>query len=479
MTQTQTGTHADAFFASDVLASSIDAIVSELTQHASRITSIRGPEGELKADYEQLVKRAGESRGRGLMLPYIGSGLGNGVFVELADGSVKYDLTNGIGPHFFGHSDADLTRVALESSARDTSMQGHLQMNADAVEYTELLVEEASRNSRLRHCFLGTSGAMANESALKICMAHKAPASRVIAFQDCFMGRSLAMSCIGDNPAFRVGLPSVIDVDYMPFFTPANVLKHGGEKKFIEIAVAQLKEYIHRYPDQHACFVFELVQGEGGYNDAPREFFVALMDVCKEHGIPIWMDEIQTFGRTTEMFCYEAFDLGEYVDVLSAGKLTQACATLFTEELTPSGPLLSGTFLGSTVALNVGKRMLTRLREGGYYGPDGIIARHHQTYLEHVKTLAEKHPDCFPRSEEVPTIAGGLGGMMRMTPFGGEKAMIAKFCKTLFDEGAIAIWCGHGPYHARFLPPLGNLPFEEWDGIFDVFERTLMRVAGK
>jgi 4-aminobutyrate aminotransferase-like enzyme len=477
MTQTKTATVSDAFFSSDVLNTSIDAIVNALTEHASKITGVKPPDGDLKTEYESIVKRAGEARGRGLMLPYVGSGMGNGIFVELADGSVKYDLTNGIGPHFFGHSDPELTRVALEAAARDTSMQGHLQMNTDAVEYTELLVKEAGRNSRLAHCFLGTSGAMANESALKICMAHRSPATRVIAFADCFMGRSLAMSCIGDNPAFRAGLPNVMQVDYMPFFTPGNIKRAGGEQAFIKEAVRLLNEYIHRYPDQHACFAFELVQGEGGYNTAPREFFTALMDVCKEHGIPIWLDEIQTFGRTTEMFCFDVLDLGQYIDVVSAGKLTQACATFYTQEMNPSGPLLSGTFLGSTVSINVGRRMLERLREGGYYGESGSIAQHHKAFVRHVEALAAKHPECFPISDEVPTVAGGIGGMMRMTPFGGEKTKIATFCKTLFDEGAVAIWCGHGPYHARFLPPLGNMSLDAWPGIFEVIERTLLKVA--
>ncbi|MHC4977118.1 MAG: aminotransferase class III-fold pyridoxal phosphate-dependent enzyme [Planctomycetota bacterium] len=478
MTQTQTQTKAGSFFNSDVLASSIDTIVNEMAKHASAITQVRGPENELKEQYETFLKRAAEARGRGLMLPYLGSGMGNGIFVELADGSVKYDLTNGIGPHFFGHSDPELARVALEAATHDTSMQGHLQMNMDAIEYCELLISEARKGSRLEHCFLSTSGAMANESAMKLCMAYK-HAFRVIAFQDCFMGRSLAMSCIGDNPVFRKNLPYVMDVDYMPYFTPHNIRKFGGQTQFIDAAVEKLRRYINRYPDQHACFVFELVQGEGGYNSAPREFFVALMEVCKEHGIPVWLDEIQTFGRTTEMYCYDVFDLGQYVDVLSAGKLTQACATLFTEEFNPTGPLLSGTFLGSTVSLNVGKSMLERLRDGGYYGESGIIAKHHQEFVRLVDALAAKHPDCFPKTDDVPSFAGGLGGMMRMTPFGGKKEKIAEFCKALFEEGAVAIWCGHGPYHARFLPPLGNMSMDEWPRVFEVIERTLLRVAGK
>src|SRR5690606_37817281 len=131
-----------------------------------------------------------------------------------------------------------------------------------------------------------------------------------------------------------------------------------GEGAAIEQSVRALEKLIKRYPKQHACFVFELVQGEGGFNTAPRQFFVELMDRCRSAGIPIWDDEIQTFGRLDRMFAYEALDLGDYVDVFCVGKMTQACATLFTEEFNPQAGLLSGTFIGEGVSFRVGRRIL-------------------------------------------------------------------------------------------------------------------------
>ena len=56
---------------------------------------------------------------------------------------------------------------------------------------------------------------MANESALKVCQQKTNGAPRVIAFQDCFMGRSTTMAQIGDSAAGRVGIPLNAQVDYM------------------------------------------------------------------------------------------------------------------------------------------------------------------------------------------------------------------------------------------------------------------------
>jgi 4-aminobutyrate aminotransferase-like enzyme len=463
--------------ASDRVRSAIDLIVEEVKSHSARITDVRGPEMQATESYEELIARAAAVRGRGLLYPYIGSGLGNGALVELADGSVKWDMICGIGVHFFGHSEPELVRASLEASIGDTLKDGNLQSGFEGYAFAEKLLECAGRASKLRHCYLSTSGAMANENALKVCYQKTGGAPRVIAFDDCFMGRSTTMAQIGDAAAGRGGLPLNVQVDYVPFYD-AVAAGREGEAAVIERSVAQLDKLIKRYPRQHACFVFELVQGEGGFNTAPRAFFVALMDRCREAGIPIWDDEIQTFGRLDRMFAFEALDLGDYVDVLCVAKMAQACATLFTEEFNPQAGLLSGTFIGEGVSFRVGRRIIEKLDEGDYYGEGGRIARHHRLFREQVEALAARRPKWFPRTDRVPEIAGGRGGMMRFTPFGGERDKVTKACPALFDAGVVAFYCGHDPYHVRFLPPLGVMKEADWPRVFECVERGLAAVAG-
>lgn len=481
-TTEQVSTISHEFRRSEAVRGAIDSITNELAAARARITDVRGPlDPSLTESYEALMARAGEVRGRGLLYPYVGSGIGNGPFVELADGSVKLDMITGIGVHFFGHSDPDLTAQAVEGAIGDTVMQGHLMANEEAIEFSRVLLEQASRSSRLAHAFLCNSGAMANENALKVCLQKHQPASRVIAFNHCFMGRSTTMAQIGDSAAGRQGLPLNVLVDYVPFYdhVAARRMSAGdvsGSSRYIEMAVWHLRQYIERYPKQHACFIFELVQGEGGFNTALPEFHRALMEVCKEADIAVWADEVQTFGRTEQMFCYEALGLGDMVDVACVGKLSQVCAALYTPEYNPQAGLLSGTFLGSTVGLRVGKRIIERLRDGDYYGPDGSIALHHKVFRDHVKALAERHPSWFPRIPEVSEFAGGYGGMMRFTPFGGQKDPMLKLCKALFEEGVIAFYCGHGPYHVRFLPPLGVMDASVWPRVFRIVESAMAKV---
>ena len=474
----QAGTVGKQFHSSPAVRAAINAITAEARAKSSQITGVRPPTGDLKETYESLMKRAADVRGRGLLYPYVGSGIGNGALVELADGSVKWDMICGIGVNFFGHSDTDLMEASLRGSLDDTLKQGNLQTSFEPFEFCETLLNEAKKGSRLKYAYLSTSGCMANENAIKLCYQKHAPASRVIAFKDCFMGRSVTMSQIGDAAGNRVGLPLSTLVDYMPFYDPVAA-RDMGKTRYIDSAVKQLQALVERYPRQYACFIFELVQGEGGFNVGDRDFFKALMDVCRAAKIAIWDDEIQSFGRLPTMFAYDYFNLGQYVDVLCVGKMTQVCATLFSEEYNPQPGLLSGTFVGEGPSFRVGQRVIERLRDGQYYGEKGSIVRHHALFRQHAKALAAQHPEWFPVIPELEDICGGAGGMMRFTPFGGKKDKINRACKTCFEEGVVLFYAGHGPYHLRLLPPLGVMKESDWPDVFACIERGLARAASE
>ena len=105
-----------AFASNPAVNASIDAIVEEVKKASAQITDIRPAHDDLKVEYEALLKHAGDLRGRGMYYPYLGSGIGNGALVELADGRVMWDMICGIGVHFFGHSEPGLIRAALVGS---------------------------------------------------------------------------------------------------------------------------------------------------------------------------------------------------------------------------------------------------------------------------------------------------------------------------------------------------------------------------
>ena len=309
-------------------------LLEALKDHQQTITGVRGPNPDLAQSYAEVLQQFSQLRGAKLFFPYLGSGIGKGSLVELADGSVKYDFISGIGVHHWGHSNATLVEASVDAALQDTVMQGNLQQNAQgAVLAQEILSAANAGGATLSHCFFSTSGAMANENALKIIFQKKFPADRVLAFEGCFTGRTLALSAITDREEYRQGLPATLSVDYLPFFDPTR------PEESAKLSMDHLRRYLTRYPGKYAVMCFELILGEGGFHPGGRNFFVALMEILKQNNIAIHVDEIQTFGRTEELFAFQYFGLDNFVDAVTIGKLSQVCATLFKDDFNPAtGP---------------------------------------------------------------------------------------------------------------------------------------------
>ena len=93
-----------------------EMMLQALAEHQRALAGVRGADAERLVAYADVVKQFGEQRAGNLFFPYLGSGIGNGALVELADGSVKFDLISGIGVHHFGHSHPALVSAALDAA---------------------------------------------------------------------------------------------------------------------------------------------------------------------------------------------------------------------------------------------------------------------------------------------------------------------------------------------------------------------------
>lgn len=426
--------------------------------HTEKLTTPQAADPSLTASYAEIIKAYSQARGNNLFYPYLGSGFGNGPLVELQDGSVKYDMISGIGVHFFGHSHPGLTAAAFDASLSDTIMQGNLQQNAECLKLADLLVKA----SGLPHCFFSTSGVMSNENAVKIAFQKNAPASRILAFERCFAGRSLTFSQVTDKPSFREGLPLNVPVDYLPFYDPKN------PEESIEKTARQLETLIERYPKAHAVMIFELVQGEGGFYVGSRPFFKRLMEICKKNGIAVFSDEVQTFGRTPELFAFKYFQLEEYVDICAIGKLSQVCATLFSDAYSPKVGLLSQTFTGSTASIMASQYIINHLLQGGYYGPKGRMMAIYQRFESHLKGIEKEHPGLVHGPY-------GIGAMIAFTLLDGKHDTTNRFLQGLFKAGVIAFNAGSHPTRVRLLPPAGIITDEAIDRVMEIIKSTLVK----
>lgn len=440
-------------------------LLQTLQSHQQHIQTVKAADTDLQANYQKTVEEFSTQRGGALFFPYLASGLGRGCLVELADGSIKYDLINGIGVHHFGHSHLKVIEACLDAALSDTVMQGNLQQNEASAKFVKTILKAANQNgATFEHSFLTCTGVMAGENALKLAYQKNQPADRVFAFEKCFMGRTLALSQFTDKAAYRQGLPVNYKVDYVPFFDTND--PEGSTQR----ALCAIQKQIKRYPGQHAAMSFELVLGEGGFYFGTTEFYKTLMQELKKHNIAILVDEVQSFARTSQLFAFQHFGLDEFVDVVWFGKASQVCGTLYRAAFKPKPGLLSQTFTGSTTAIAAGQVIVDTLMNDGYFGTTGKITKLSETFQQRLQDLAKKYPD---------RLAGpfGLGAMVAFTPFGGDNDKTLKLVKALFQNGLICFNAGDAPARIRFLLPVGAITQNDIDPIFKILEATINEIT--
>lgn len=410
--------------------------------------------------YEKAIRELERLRGRPLLYPMLTRGSGKGARLELADGTTKLDFIGAVGTYAFGHGDDDLLQNAVVAAASDVLFQGHLIPGPEYLRLSKALLRHSGPN--LKHVWLSLSGSMANENALKMIYQKRAPADRIIVFEGAFHGRTLAMAELSDRPAFRQGLPQHGKVLHVPFFD-------AGEEDSTHKTLAAFEAHLQRYPGRIAAMCFEIVQGEGGFNTAPRDFFVALMERCRETGVAVWVDEVQTFVRTGELFAFRTLELDEYVDVVTVGKILQGSATLFSKAYNPKPGLIAGTFAGNTVGMAMGARIIERLEEDGHLGPEGRTAVLGGRINRQFQSLKKRMPKAVGERS-------GMGAMQAFVPWHGSQEISQAVLQACFEEGLILLSAGSNPTKVRMLPPV-NTTDEELKAAFGILEKALRRVA--
>lgn len=216
--------------------------------------------------------------------------------------------------------------------------------------------------------------------------------------------------------------------------------------------------------------ILELVQGEGGYVAGDAAFFEPLVQRLREREVAVLFDEIQTFGRTLRPFAYQHFGLEAFADIVTVGKASQVCATLFSDAYRPPPGLISQTFTGSSASIAAGRYVVEAFADGRLFGPSGRVAEVSRRFLDGFEKIRRRHPDWLRGPY-------GLGSMLAFTPFQGERSTTRRLLDALFEQGVIAFSTGGPLARVRFLPPVAVIRDEEIDLVLETLESALAAVA--
>jgi acetylornithine/N-succinyldiaminopimelate aminotransferase len=224
---------------------------------------------------------------------------GHGSWLADSQGRRYLDMVQGWAVNTLGHAPVEVACALAEQAGRLLHV-GPGFHNAPAI----ALADQLTALSGLQRCFLASSGAEANEGAIKLARKFgrkkRGGAHEIITFRNAFHGRTLATMSASGKPGF-----DTLFAPQVPGF-PKAVLNDIG-------SVATLVG-----PGTVAVMV-EPIQGEAGVVEAEAGFLRDLRRLCSDLGLLLILDEVQTgVGRTGPLFAHER--AGIRPDVMTLGK---------------------------------------------------------------------------------------------------------------------------------------------------------------
>src|SRR5580693_3528752 len=247
---------------------------------------------------------------------------GRGAIVEDVDGNAFLDFAAGIAVCSTGHCHPKVVAAIQEQAAELIHMSG----TDFYYENMPLFAQKLSATvpgPEAKKVFFTNSGTEAVEGAVKLAR-YATRRDKFVAFYGCFHGRSMgSLSLTASKTTQRRGFGALLSgIEHIPFpYAYRCAHGHTAETCGAEI-LEQLEGQIFKRlfdPEDVAGIIIEPIQGEGGYVPAPKFFLQELQRICRQHGIMLIADEVQSgMGRTGNWWAHEY--AGIEPDILCSAK---------------------------------------------------------------------------------------------------------------------------------------------------------------
>lgn len=297
---------------------------------------------------------------------------GEGAWLWDSQGKRYLDFIQGWAVNCLGHCPT-VVADALAAQSRQLINCSPAYYNNPMIRYAQALAGA----SGLERCFLASSGAEANEGAIKLARKwgglHRGGAYEIITTAHGFHGRTLAtMSASGKTGWDRLFEPKV--------------------PGFPKVPLNDLDAVAAAINGKTAAVMLEPIQGEAGVWPATDSYLKGLRELTERHGILLILDEIQTgMARTGKMFCFE--HTGIRPDIMTLGKGigagTPLAALMAREDVCCFEPGdQGGTYNGNALMAAVGLAVFQALSAPGFLDQVNAASRH---LIQGLEALSAKH----------------------------------------------------------------------------------------
>lgn len=419
-----------------------------LAQRRRVVTEIPGPRSRELARRRSEALPAGLASGAGIYV----AAAGGGVVVDV-DGNSLIDLGSGIAVTTVGNAAPAVVARATDQLARYTHTCFLATPYEPYIAVAEALNRLTPGDHRKRTALFNT-GAEAVENAVKYARAATGRPA-VVVFDHAFHGRSLlTMTMTAKGRPYKHGFgPFAPEVYRTPMAYPYRW--PSGPQRCADEAMVQFAQLVDAQigADMVACVVVEPIQGEGGFIVPAEGFLARVAQFCRERGILLVADEVQTgVGRTGDWFACQHEGVVPDLIVTAkglAGGLPLAAVTGRADvmDAAPAGGI-GGTYSGNPVACAAAlgvideietHDLLARARRIGDILTDGLRA---------VADTADVIGEIRGRGA---MIAAELVRPGTRDPNPEAVAAVSRYCH---DHGVLVLTAGTFGNVLRFLPPL-------------------------
>lgn len=403
---------------------------------------------------------------------------GKGALIKDADGKEYIDFAGGIGVLNAGHCPKPVVDAIIKQAKQLIHACFPVAIYEPYVELCEQLAALFPHGKSTK-VMLTNTGAEAVENAIKI--ARQATGKQgIICFTGGFHGRTLLGMTLTSKTGYKINCgpfaPEVYRIPFPDYYKRNDGLDMEG---FVTRELQAFESYLHTVVDSSnvAAVILELVQGEGGFVVAPKEYVKGLHAICKAKNILLITDEIQTgFGRTGKWAAYEHYDIIPDISTWakSMGSGMPIGAVIGRAEVmdkTTKGTL-GGTYLGNPVACAASLATIQYMKKIDINSKGEKIGK---TVMKFFKELQE---ECNAIGE-----VRGLGAMVafELVKYGDPNQPDATLCKALINEcaakGLLIISAGTYGNVVRVLSPLVITPAQLQEGL-NIIRKALLKLTG-
>jgi len=420
----------------------------ELQQCRRIVTQIPGPRSLELAARRRAALPAGLASSAGIYA----AAAGGGVVVDV-DGNSFIDLGSGIAVTTVGNAAPAVVSRATDQLARYTHTCFLATPYEPYLEVAETL-NRLTPGTHEKRTALFNTGSEAVENAVKYARAATGR-SAVVVFDHAFHGRSLlTMSMTAKNQPYKHGFGPFAPEVYRapmayPFRWPSGPDNCAAEafSQFTQLIDSQLGA------DAVACVVVEPIQGEGGFIVPAEGFLRSVADFCRDRGILLIADEVQTgIARTGNWFaCEHECIVPDLITTAKglAGGLPLAAVTGRADIMDAAhAGGIGGTYSGNPVACAAALGAVEEIERGD------LLAR-----ARTIGDLMVHELHSIAATTDVVGEIRGRGAMIAaelIVPGTREpnRDAVAALARHCHDNGVLTLTAGTFGNVLRFLPPL-------------------------